>query len=325
MKPQRRCGGASITKQNPRRPKLTAILSEILANQAIANQKESDLVGCAPPSGGNRFIPQVLRGWTRTEREAKPQTEVTGLPGRKLTRDRRPNYGQRASSMLSGVMFVCLLAAEPTLAATSVESAPVRSQAMLCSPVAIDPSDLPEGFIEIPTEHLMPISNVLQTKMNVNVEGIFLFLHPLLMEFLLGVTVTLSEEAQSAGYRFDSVDFPSLLEMMLVTRGQTVGQLEILEQRELPEAYNIGDSSVGFTTIARMSGVTVQVDTAMFRRRDRMAVTVISYPNGEVPVLGVGDIARQLDGKLVQCLEGDSEEPISRGGNPRISQQRDKP
>jgi len=164
------------------------------------------------------------------------------------------------------------------------------------SQATISLQDLPPGFIEIPSENLAPIANILNQK-GVKVEKMSLFIYPQNREFLMIATMTLSPEAKKAGYSLEQVDFRQLMGPMMLGSRQ-VGEIEVLEQKELSDLNNIGDSSTGMTTLARMRGMTVRTDMATFRRNEVLAFTLVTYPKGDAPVVQVGNVARELDTRI---------------------------
>lgn len=197
-------------------------------------------------------------------------------------------------SLLASAIFT----SPPVRATIEMQPPKIIAQQSDFSQAVLSVQDLPSGFIESPPGILAPIKQVLGKHFPLKVEGISLFINPYNQEFVMAVTTTLSEEAQQSGLRFDQADLRDIIVPMMGVR--QVGEIEVLEQRELPEFNNIGESSAGLSTLVRMRGIPLRVDMGTFRRSEVLAFTLVAYPNGDSPITQLGNIARKLDDRIRQ-------------------------
>ena len=216
-------------------------------------------------------------------------------------------------SLVLPIILLPFVVTTPVIGATEVQANRRVDPRQNVSVAEINISDLPNGFIEIPERSLAPLRRVL-TQQGMNVESLFLFVHPGNFEFVMGATMTLSETLQQKGWDLNQLDFRQVIAMLLQSTMQLpavriplaslginqVAEIKVLQQRELSGVNNIGESSGGATTLMEGMGVTVRSDMTMFRRNRVFAIALVTYPNGDDPVVRVGDVARKLDRRIVQ-------------------------
>ncbi|MCU0516927.1 MAG: hypothetical protein MUC60_08680 [Oscillatoria sp. Prado101] len=198
-------------------------------------------------------------------------------------------------SLLAGVIFT----GTPVRATIEMQTPKIVAQQSDLSQAVLSLQDLPPGFIEMPPDNLAPLKQIITERFPFKVESISLFMNLQNGEFLMSVTMTLSEKARQAGRRLDQVDLREIIGPMM-GGDPKVAEIEILEQKELPQFNNIGESSAGLSTVARMRGIPVRADMGAFRRSEVFALTVLVYSNGDSPVTQLGDIARKLDARILQ-------------------------
>lgn len=207
--------------------------------------------------------------------------------------------------LLTGTMFAsCPVVAELERDAIAQTTIAQESNHSVASGAVLTLEDLPSGFMEIPAVNLAPISQAIDQTDMVRTKGIFMFINPIGFEFVMGMTIGLSEEAKQRGHSLEEADlqelFPeNVLEQMLTTIPIGDAEMEILEAEEL-ELPDIGDSSAGFTTLARMMGVSVRTETGTFRRNETLAYTVVVYPSGDASIVQLEDLLRLLDDRIMQ-------------------------
>ena len=207
--------------------------------------------------------------------------------------------------LLTGAMFVgSPVVAEFEREAIAQTTSAQESNQSVASGSVLTLEDLPSGFMEIPAANLAAIPQALDQTDMVRTKGVFFFINPTDFEFVMGITLELSEEAKQRGVNLEEVDLQeifqqSTLEQMLKTMPIGDAEMEILEQREL-ELPDIGDSSAGFTSLARMMGVSVRTETGVFRRNETLAYTAIAYPSGDGSIVQLEDLLRSLDDRIMQ-------------------------
>ncbi|MBD2296942.1 hypothetical protein H6G06_26570 [Anabaena sphaerica FACHB-251] len=198
--------------------------------------------------------------------------------------------------VLSGIVIGL---SSPVQAAIKIKTPQLVAQTESLSNANLSLEEMPSGFIEFPTERLEPLMRQYIAKRNMNVKSLAIFAKPQKAQVVIGVTMTLSEQLQQNGIDLNQVYFRDIV-AKLIKQTQLFNKLEILESRALTDLNNVGEDSGGLTMVGRMMGRAVQIDVAMFRRNKVFAFTGVAYPNGDVPSVAVGELARKLDSKILQ-------------------------
>jgi hypothetical protein len=102
----------------------------------------------------------------------------------------------------------------------------------------------------------------------------------------------------------------------LVTDG--MGETQILEQTEIEELDDIGESVAGVTLKLNLEGVPANLDIVAFRREAIGAFVFLLYLDGQTPRMPIANLARTLDDRAVGILGNPNEsiEPGVRGTMP---------
>jgi hypothetical protein len=123
------------------------------------------------------------------------------------------------------------------------------------------PKDLPPGFQGMPAEDLAELKQELSAD-DFSVESVFAFMEPNNFELLLGLTTPLQN--QQAENQFEQILAEPEVLRKLVTDG--MGETQILEQTEIEELDDIGESVAGVTLKLNLEGVPANLDIVAFRR-----------------------------------------------------------
>lgn len=200
----------------------------------------------------------------------------------------------RAIAKLGITDTILKLAAEPTPAATSLTL-----------------KDLPSGFTELPPE----ISAALSSRLDVlsqqigqgtlKPENFFAFVNPQNFQIVLGFTSNIPDQPQQASFdaNMQQLSKPEVQQQMLSQlqeRLKKLGEVKVTEYRTLPGLNDLANASTGLTLGLETRGQPLRVDVAAFRRNSTGAFTAVMYPLGKQPQVNVGDVARKLDGRIVQ-------------------------
>jgi len=193
----------------------------------------------------------------------------------------------------------------PTTTLTSTSS-PTLTPAIATTPLpdlsGLAPrlEDLPPGFEVISPAQLSELSFTPE-KLSVDdfpTESAFAFVEPNHSEFIFGMTSLMPSKLEQGilGLQLRQTD------VLLAALIEGLGTPNVVEQKELSDPIEVGDVSTGLTMTADLDGMLMRIDTLIFRRDIVAAVIFMVYADGDVPVTTVGDIARQLDKRIMSAL-----------------------
>jgi hypothetical protein len=165
------------------------------------------------------------------------------------------------------------------------------------SELAIDAQDLPPGFQGMPAEDLAKLKQELSEN-DLSVESVFAFMEPNNFELLLGLTTPLKNQQSQKDFEQILAEPEVLRE--LVTDG--MGETQIVEQIEIEELDNIGESVAGVTLKLNLEGVPAQLDIVAFRRQSIGAFMFLLYLDGQTPRMPIVNLARILDDRALELL-----------------------
>lgn len=216
--------------------------------------------------------------------------------------------------LLFGVLFVQFpaQAATPAIAKLGIADA-MLTLAVEPTPAAstLTLKDLPPGFTELPPEISAALSSrldVLSQQLgqgNLKPENFFAFVNPQDFQIVLGFTSKIPNQTQQASFdaSMQQLSKPEVQQQMLTQlqeRIKKLGEIKVTDYRTLPGLTDVANASNGVTLGLETRGQPLRVDVAAFRRDATGAFTAVMYPTGKQPKVGVGDVARKLDGRIVQ-------------------------
>lgn len=225
------------------------------------------------------------------------------------------------------LLFSVVLAGIPAQAA--MNTAPATSQTMpiaqqgiattLLQMAAEQPAataaltlqDLPSGFTELPPEIAASLSSRLEMlsqqlgQGKMKPENFFAFVNPTNFQIVLGFTSKIPNQPEQESFdaNLQQLQKPEVQQQMLSQlqeRVKKLGDIKVTEYKTLPEMNSVANASTGITMALEMKGQPLRLDCAAFRRNSVGAFTAVMYPNGEQPKLALGEVARKLDGRIVQ-------------------------
>lgn len=217
------------------------------------------------------------------------------------------------------LLFGLLFTQMPTQAATPNGAIAKLGRTQTMLKLAAEPTpatasltlkDLPPGFTELPPELSAALSSRLDVlsqqigQGNLKPENFFAFVNPQNFQIVLGFTSQIANQPQQASFdaSMEQLAKPEVQQKMLIQlqeRVKKLGEIKVTEYRTLPGLNNVANSSTGITLGLETRGQPLRVDVAAFRRNSTGAFTAVMYPVGKQPSLGVGDVARKLDGRIV--------------------------
>lgn len=214
------------------------------------------------------------------------------------------------------LIFICLVTGiwigsspvkgqiEPTILSQSTQTQTTQRspQNRDWSQLVIDAQDLPPGFQGMPAEDLAELKQELSDN-DFSVESVFAFMEPNNFELLLGLTTPLQN--QQAENDFEQILAEPEVLRKLVTDG--MGETAILEQNEIEELDNIGESVAGVTLKLNLEGVPANLEIVAFRREAIGAFVFLLYLDGQTPRMPIVNLARTLDDRAVGILENSNE------------------
>lgn len=171
--------------------------------------------------------------------------------------------------------------------------------------------DLPAGFTKLPPQ----ISAQMASRMsslsqqlgqgNLKPENFFAFVHPQKLQIVLGFTTTLPDQPAQTSFdasmqQLEKPEVQQRMQRLLQDQLKTLGGAKVTECRALPGLNNLANASTALTIGIEMRGQPLRMDVAAFRRNSVGAFTGVMYGSARPPELGVGDVARKLDGRLVK-------------------------
>ncbi len=179
---------------------------------------------------------------------------------------------------------------EPTEEAATETSG--EEAATETSGIVLELKDLPSGFEEIdPAE--MGMTKETMSNEQFEVEEVFAFIQPTEFEIVMGFTTLLNNKLEQAGFDAALRD-PELLSESFVGG---MGGTDVLEQEELV-LEDIGNEASGLSFVVDMTGVSMRMDLAVFRKDKVGAFLIIMYMDGEEASVSIADLARTLANKV---------------------------
>jgi len=170
--------------------------------------------------------------------------------------------------------------------------------------------DLPPGFTELPPDLSSVLSSRLEVltqqlgQANLKPENFFAFVNPQDFQIILGFTSQLPNQPEQASFdtSVQQLQQPEVQQQMssLQESIKSMGPIKVTEYKTLPGLNDVANSSTGITMGLEAQGQPLRLDFATFRRNSVGAFTAVMYPNGGQPKLAVGEVARKLDGRIVQ-------------------------
>lgn len=225
--------------------------------------------------------------------------------------------------LLFGVLF-----AFPAQAATPAIAKLGIADTMLQLAVEPTPSastitlkDLPAGFRELPPEISAALSSRLDLlsqqigQENLKPENFFAFVNPQDFQIVFGFTNKIPTQPQQASFdaSMQQLSKPEVQKRMLTQlqeRVKLIGEIKVTDYRTLPDLTDIANVSTGVTIGLETRGQPLRMDIAAFRRDVTGGFTGVMYPLDKQPKVSVGEVARKLDGRIVQ-LPAASPSPAS--------------
>ena len=182
---------------------------------------------------------------------------------------------------------------------------PTAAQAMLTL------KDLPSGFRELPPELAAEFAsrlNVLSQQVgqgSLKPENFFAFVNPENFQIVLGFTNKFPNQPEQASFdaSLQQLQKPEVQQQILSQLQEQLkayGEIKVTEYTALPGLNNLANASTGITLALEMQGQPLRLDFATFRRNTVGAFTAVMYPKGEQAAIAVGDVARKLDGRILQ-------------------------
>jgi hypothetical protein len=190
-----------------------------------------------------------------------------------------------------------------TMLQLAVEPTPAASTITL--------KDLPPGFRELPPEISAALSSRLDLlsqqigQENLKPENFFAFVNPQDFQIVFGFTNKIPSQPQQASFdaSMQQLSKPEVQKRMLTQlqeRVKLLGEIKVTDYRSLPGLTDIANVSTGITIGLETRGQPLRIDIAAFRRDATGGFTGVMYPLDKQPTVGVGDVARKLDGRIGQ-------------------------
>ena len=190
-----------------------------------------------------------------------------------------------------------------TMLQLAVEPTPAASTITL--------KDLPPGFRELPPEISAALSSRLDLlsqqigQGNLKPENFFAFVNPQDFQIVFGFTNKIPSQPQQASFdaSMQQLSKPEVQKQMLTQlqeRVKLLGEIKVTDYRSLPGLTDIANVSTGITIGLETRGQPLRIDIAAFRRDATGGFTGVMYPLDKQPTVGVGDVARKLDGRIGQ-------------------------
>lgn len=190
-----------------------------------------------------------------------------------------------------------------TMLKLAVEPTPAASTLTL--------KDLPPGFRELPPEISAALSSRLDIlgqqigQGNLKPENFFAFVNPQDFQVVFGFTNKIPSQPQQASFdaSMQQLSKPEVQQQMLAQlqeRLKNMAEIKVTDYRTLAGLDDIANKSTGITVGLETKGQPLRMDIAAFRRDATGGFTAVMYPTGKPPQVAVGDVARKLDGRIVQ-------------------------
>lgn len=174
--------------------------------------------------------------------------------------------------------------------------------------------DLPPGFTELPPELATQVASRLDilTKQlgqgNLKPENFFTFVNPQNFQIVLGFTGKLPNKPEQASFdsslqQLQQAEAQQQMLSQLQEKLKAFGEIKVTDSGTLPGLNDVANASTGLTLGLEMQGQPLRMDLAAFRRNTVGAFTAVMYAKGGQPAVAVGDVARKLDGRIVQSAQ----------------------
>ncbi len=181
--------------------------------------------------------------------------------------------------------------------------------------------DLPTGFTELPPELATEVASRLDGlrqqlgQGNLKPENFFAFVNPQNFQIVLGFTGKLPNQQEQASFdsSLQQLQQPESQQQILnriQEKLKTFGEIKVTEYSMLPEVNNLANASTGVSLGLEMRGQPLRMDFVAFRRNSVGAFTAVMYPKAGKPAVAVGDVARKLDGRIVQVSADTYHSPL---------------
>lgn len=177
--------------------------------------------------------------------------------------------------------------------------------------------DLPAGFQKLPPQIAAQMASRLSSlgqklgQENLKPENFFAFVNPQKFQIVLGFTTKLPEKQAQASFdasiqQLEKPEVQQRMQILLQEQLKTLGGAKVTECKALPGLNNLANASTALTIGIEMQGQPLRMDVAAFRRNSVGAFTGVMYTNDRSPELGVGDVARKLDGRIVKLASANN-------------------
>lgn len=166
--------------------------------------------------------------------------------------------------------------------------------------------DLPKGF-EDASEEFNAIAPGFETDaFPYQYLDSFVFMDDCQCEFIVGITFHLPWRSQQMEFDQFSAGFARI---MIDSAGLFGGESEVQRSKDLVGLEDIGDAVTGATTTVGSIGGKTRMDIVVFRRGIVGAWIIVYYPEGEIPVVSVDELARRLDARIIDVVGSSSLPP----------------
>jgi hypothetical protein len=177
-------------------------------------------------------------------------------------------------------------------------SATLNASALDAVDLVLTLDDFPAGFEELPPGEL-GFSEGMELDAGFTIESFFSFLEPENLEIVFGFTTLIPTRLEQARFDRELRSPDRLLAPMIAG----MNDVEVLEQRVLPELSDIGDGAVGATVAFKSEGIAWRLDIVVFRRAGVGAFVAAMYLDEDTPAVGVSEVADNLDSRLSDALQ----------------------
>ena len=134
----------------------------------------------------------------------------------------------------------------------------------------------------------------------------FVFMDDCQCEFIVGITFHLPWRSQQKEFDQFSAGFARI---MIDSAELLGGESEVRRSEDLVGLEDIGDAVTGVTTTVGSNGGQTRMDIVVFRRGIVGAWIFVYYPEGEIPVVSIDELARKLDARIVDVIGSPSLPP----------------
>lgn len=169
------------------------------------------------------------------------------------------------------------------------------------SKLVLTPADLPESFEELPPQQVAQLKDAL-VRNQLQGESLFAFQDTNVesFAFIMGFTVHLETETEQT--TFDSqLTRPDFMEQF-VAGFESGSSSQVVQSQELKNLNAVGEIAAGLSALTSVQEIPMRMDVVGFRRGQVGAFIYVMYLDGSTPALGVDEVARKFDGRLIQHL-----------------------